>query len=107
VAQQNQSQNQFAEAAKKLDEQITAAKADDQQTGRGPSGSAARVERAANANAHPEGGSAESAQPLDSEEQMAAEQWLRRIPDDPGGLLRREFLYQYRQRAQHNLADDE
>ena len=32
------------------------------------------------------------------EEQQAAEQWLRRIPDDPGGLLRRKFLYQYRQR---------
>jgi Ca-activated chloride channel family protein len=27
----------------------------------------------------------------------ATEQWLRRIPDDPGGLLRRKFLYQYRQ----------
>jgi Ca-activated chloride channel family protein len=35
---------------------------------------------------------------LNSEEQMAAQQWLRRIPDDPGGLLRRKFLYQYRQR---------
>ena len=23
------------------------------------------------------------------------EQWLRRIPDDPGGLLRRKFRYQY------------
>ena len=40
------------------------------------------------------------ADPLDSEERQAAEQWLRRIPDDPGGLLRRKFLYQYRQRAQ-------
>ena len=36
---------------------------------------------------------------IDSEEQQALEQWLRRIPDDPGGLLRRKFLYQYRQRA--------
>ncbi len=40
------------------------------------------------------------AESLSSEEQMAAEQWLRRIPDDPGGLLRRKFLYQYQQRAQ-------
>ncbi len=39
------------------------------------------------------------ANPLNTEEQQAAEQWLRRIPDDPGGLLRRKFLYQYRQRA--------
>lgn len=29
------------------------------------------------------------------ERQAAMEQWLRRIPDDPGGLLRRKFLYQY------------
>jgi len=31
------------------------------------------------------------------ESQQAIEQWLRRIPDDPGGLLRRKFLYQSRQ----------
>lgn len=35
---------------------------------------------------------------LSDEERLAAQQWLRRIPDDPGGLLRRKFLYQYRQR---------
>ena len=39
------------------------------------------------------------AEALNEEEQMAAQQWLRRIPDDPGGLLRRKFLYQYRQRG--------
>ena len=38
------------------------------------------------------------AEELSSEEQLAAQQWLRRIEDDPGGLLRRKFLYQYRQR---------
>ncbi|MDX1756645.1 MAG: VWA domain-containing protein [Marinobacter sp.] len=27
------------------------------------------------------------------------EQWLRRVPDDPGGLLRRKFLHQYQDRA--------
>lgn len=31
-----------------------------------------------------------------AESEQAREQWLRRIPDDPGGLLRRKFLYQYR-----------
>ena len=30
-------------------------------------------------------------------EQQAIEQWLRRIPDDPAGLLRRKFIHQYRQ----------
>ncbi len=38
-----------------------------------------------------------------SEDKKATEQWLRRIPDDPGGLLRRKFLYQYSQLPdQHN-----
>lgn len=36
----------------------------------------------------------------DSEQRRATEQWLRQIPDDPGGLWRRKFLYQY-QRQQH------
>lgn len=35
-----------------------------------------------------------------SESRQAEEQWLRRIPDDPGGLLKRKFYYQYRQRQQ-------
>jgi Ca-activated chloride channel family protein len=46
------------------------------------------------------------ASPLDTEEQQAAEQWLRRIPDDPGGLLRRKFLYQYRQQAEGAARSD-
>ena len=33
-----------------------------------------------------------------AEQQQALEQWLRRIPDDPGGLLRRKFRYQYQRR---------
>ena len=31
--------------------------------------------------------------------QRELEQWLRRVPDDPGGLLREKFRYQSRQRA--------
>jgi Ca-activated chloride channel homolog len=31
----------------------------------------------------------------EDEAKMAVDQWLRRIPDDPGGLLRRKFLHQY------------
>lgn len=44
-------------------------------------------------------GAQAAADTTSTEEQQATEQWLRRIPDDPGGLLRRKFLYQYRQRA--------
>ena len=33
------------------------------------------------------------------EQQQAMEQWLRRIQDDPGGLLRRKFRYQYQRQG--------
>lgn len=35
-----------------------------------------------------------------SEAEQATAQWLRRIPDDPGGLWRRKFLYQYKRKYQ-------
>ncbi len=35
-----------------------------------------------------------------SEEQQALEQWLKKVPDDPGGLLKRKFQHQYRLREQ-------
>lgn len=37
--------------------------------------------------------------PMTEEEKQAHEQWLKRIPDDPAGLLRRKFKYQYDQRG--------
>lgn len=42
----------------------------------------------------------------ENERQQATEQWLRRIPDDPGGLWRRKFLYQY-QRQKQPQGDEE
>ena len=53
-----------------------------------------------------QGGPPASAAP--DEAQLAEEQWLRRIPDDPGGLLRRKFRYQYQQQAENprNTQDD-
>ncbi|MBF0137395.1 MAG: VWA domain-containing protein [Magnetococcales bacterium] len=39
------------------------------------------------------------ATPLDAENRQAMEQWLQRIPDDPGGLLRRKFLLEQRRRG--------
>jgi len=41
--------------------------------------------------------SSEDEKPMDPKQQ-ALEQWLRRVPDDPGGLLERKFFYQYRAR---------
>ncbi len=41
---------------------------------------------------------AEAQSESDAERAQATEQWLRQIPDDPAGLLRRKFQYQYKQR---------
>jgi len=35
--------------------------------------------------------------------EQAADQWLRKIPDDPGGLLRRKFIYQYQSRTGNSV----
>jgi Ca-activated chloride channel family protein len=70
-----------------------------------PSNHAAKPQAAQEAQAQPEQKgdqqSVESSLPESrsvQELRQAEEQWLRRIPDDPGGLLKRKFYYQYRQR---------
>ena len=52
----------------------------------------------------PQAAGGEADPPIDAE-QRQMQQWLQRIPDDPGGLLRRKFLYQYRQRGQQMETD--
>jgi Ca-activated chloride channel homolog len=43
---------------------------------------------------------AETAADEPDPERENMEQWLRRVPDDPGGLLKRKFQYQYRKQQQ-------
>jgi Ca-activated chloride channel family protein len=43
---------------------------------------------------------ADLAESTRDEKKDALEQWLRRVPDDPGGLLRRKFQYETNQRRQ-------
>jgi Ca-activated chloride channel family protein len=45
--------------------------------------------------------------PEEQERDLANEQWLRRIPDDPSGLLRNKFRYESRQRATERRETDE
>lgn len=40
---------------------------------------------------------------LTPEQQQALEQWLRRVPDDPGGLLRNKFKWQYIENRQEQM----
>ena len=46
-----------------------------------------------------EGEQKEYAEAWSEEDAQAMEQWLRRIPDDPGGLLRRKFRNQHQRRG--------
>ena len=41
-----------------------------------------------------------SAMQEDMEKDQAMQQWLRRVPDDPSGLLREKFRFESRQRQQ-------
>lgn len=53
------------------------------------------------------GAAEDEAGPPVSEQTLALEQWLRRIPDDPGGLLRRKFLIEHLERQQRAQSQDE
>lgn len=66
-------------------------------------GSSEPAEQQADAEQQPQSGeqaeSAEEESPTSRDErQDAMEQWLRRVPDDPGGLLKRKFQYETNQR---------
>ena len=43
---------------------------------------------------------------LTTEEQRSYEQWMRRVPDDPSGLLRRKFEQQARERKRENNPEE-
>ncbi|MCB1553425.1 MAG: VWA domain-containing protein [Xanthomonadales bacterium] len=63
--------------------------------------SEAQQQESGEADAKPDPQTALSAEEL--ERAQATDQWLRRIPDDPSGLLRRKFAIEYRRR----LANEE
>ncbi|MFZ1386055.1 MAG: VWA domain-containing protein [Thiolinea sp.] len=92
--QQEQAKAQQEQAAKERAQQAKAAEQKKQQ-------------EAQQDNSKQEQAQAETAQmdPKAAEQQQATEQWLRRIPDDPAGLWRRKFQYQYQQRARPNQGE--
>ncbi|WP_305909748.1 VWA domain-containing protein [Methylomarinum sp. Ch1-1] len=50
----------------------------------------------------------QAAQQTETEEsEQASEQWLKRIPDDPSGLLKRKFRYQYGRRGRKPASTDQ
>lgn len=48
------------------------------------------------------GAEASAADKMPEEQRQALEQWLRRVPDDPSGLMRRKFEYEAWQHQQQN-----
>ncbi|MDB5977847.1 MAG: tetratricopeptide repeat protein [Nevskia sp.] len=74
-----------------------------QQPQKQPAGQAAQEQKAGD-GAHGEQKDNPVAVKPATEQQLAQEQWLRRIPDDPGGLLRRKFMIEHmmRQKGQQN-----
>lgn len=97
--QEKPADNQFSDAAEAMKNQQETAQQNDAvaQTGKNDELKNTQPETTAENQLHDNPANQQAAE-LDSEERQAAEQWLRRIPDDPGGLLKRKFLFQYQQR---------
>ncbi len=82
----------------------------DQATTQAPPSQAGEVSSETQNEAPPESNSEATDQPIaqaqqvpvDPEQDQAMDQWLRKIPDDPGELLRRKFLYEQRKRQELN-----
>ena len=98
AAKQSDTQGQSAQAAASNKQANTA----DPSKQRTPADDAALAKQdAAAALGKPQ--KVEAGMPSDSpisEQQLAQEQWLRAIPDDPGGLLRRKFMIEHMIRQQ-------
>lgn len=74
----------------------------------GENGSAARASAGQKADGKP--GERDAVVPAETEtereQRQAVEQWLQRVPDDPGGLLRRKFQLEYERRQRGTQRGD-
>ena len=94
--EQNQEQNQNQE--QQQSDQASDQDADEQQEQDSDDAEQSEEERKQDQSSQQQQMAEEDASPLEDEERQALEQWLRRVPDDPGGLLRRKFEMQYSDR---------
>lgn len=88
-------------------DQSSAQSAEDKKAQEKPSESAQKQEPSPAEEQSEENSSAvaESAEQPETAEERESRLLLQQIPDDPGGLMRRKFLYQYRQRGQQTETD--
>lgn len=108
-SEENESQDQQGEPSENSSEQQepenseqpsdSAEKESDQQTEQSESEEAPQPEKLEDEQAA-DAAQASEADTQNSEQQQENEQWLRSIPDDPSGLLKRKFKYQYGRQGQ-------
>ena len=94
--EQNQDQNQNQE--QQQSDQASDQDSDEQQEQDSENAEQSDEEREQDQASQQQQMAEEDASPLEDEERQALQQWLRRVPDDPGGLLRRKFEMQYSDR---------
>lgn len=93
--QQNQQQNQQQQSQ----QQKAGDKEQQQQQAAEQQKAQQQAEQAAKEQDKQQQAAEQAQDPQQREQEQATEQWLNRIPDDPAGLWRRKFQYQYQQRG--------
>ena len=99
--QQNESeadQNQDSESQQNQDDQDQESQDAEQQKAQEQQQAEQQEQEQEEGEAQDQQSAESDSAPLSDEEQQALEQWLRKVPDDPGGLLRRKFEMQYQER---------
>ncbi len=87
------------------------ADADPQQQQAADAAQRERMQRALQQSGEPQGESTEPATPqrnetaAERERRLANEAWLKRVPDDPGGLLRQKFRIEHERRQRRGLGE--
>lgn len=98
--EQDEQDNQDSDS-KPSDEQNDQQQSEPEQSDQQQDDKGSKSEQPEQAEQKPESEQDQQQAPMPSEydeSEQANEQWLNRIPDDPAGLLRRKFKYQYKQR---------
>jgi Ca-activated chloride channel family protein len=96
----SQKQEQKQDSQKQEEKQESAEKSKSQQ-----SDEQEQTQEKSDKSIEPEEESQTSLTSTPNELEQAKEQLLRQIPDDPGGLLRRKFKYQYQQQPQQSKGE--
>lgn len=111
--QQNDSQDQKSQQDKQQEDQQQSSEDQDKQQEKSEeqkAAEAAQQEKKEQEAAEEKMQQMQAGEPKDDnmtdEERQAMEQWLRRVPDDPGGLLRNKFNYEHYKRNQDIMNGD-